>query len=128
MPYVPVPKDLTRVKSKVFLNLTKRQIICFGIAGVFGVPIYFLTRETLGTTVAAMLLIAVAMPPFLFAIYEKDGRPLEKVLKSIYVHKFKRPGIRPYQTKNMYTELERIRYDEEVLGIGRNKNKLGKRG
>ncbi len=27
MAYVPVPKDLTKVKTKVALNLTKRQLI-----------------------------------------------------------------------------------------------------
>ena len=30
MPYVPVPKDLTKVKTKVVFNLTKRQLVCFG--------------------------------------------------------------------------------------------------
>jgi hypothetical protein len=29
MPYVNVPKDLTKVKTKVALGLTKRQLICF---------------------------------------------------------------------------------------------------
>ena len=28
--YVPVPKDLTKVKTKVAFNLTKRQLGCFG--------------------------------------------------------------------------------------------------
>lgn len=28
--YIPVPRDLTRVKTKVFFNLTKRQLLCFG--------------------------------------------------------------------------------------------------
>ena len=27
MAYVPVPKDLTKIKSKVMFNLTKRQLI-----------------------------------------------------------------------------------------------------
>ena len=31
MAYVPVPKDLTKVKTKVMFNLTKRQLICFGL-------------------------------------------------------------------------------------------------
>lgn len=26
--YISVPRDLTRVKAKVFMNLTKRQVIC----------------------------------------------------------------------------------------------------
>ena len=29
MAFVPVPKDLNRVKTKVMFNLTKRQLICF---------------------------------------------------------------------------------------------------
>ena len=43
MPYVPVPKDLTKVKTKVAFNLTKRQLIFFSIAGAVGLPVYFLT-------------------------------------------------------------------------------------
>lgn len=37
MAYVPVPKDLTQVKTKVALNLTKRQLIFFSMAAVVGV-------------------------------------------------------------------------------------------
>ncbi len=29
MAYVPVPKDLTKVKTKVMFNLTRRQLVCF---------------------------------------------------------------------------------------------------
>ena len=53
MAFVSVPKDLTKVKNKLVFNLTKRQIICFGIAAAVGLPFYFLTREALGTTTAA---------------------------------------------------------------------------
>ena len=28
--YISVPRDLTKVKSKVAFNLTKRQLLCFG--------------------------------------------------------------------------------------------------
>ena len=38
MAYVPVPKDLTKVKTKVALNLTKRQLIFFSLAAVVGIP------------------------------------------------------------------------------------------
>ena len=39
--YISVPRDLTRVKAKVFMNLTKRQVICFGTAVLIGVPSFF---------------------------------------------------------------------------------------
>ena len=54
MAYVTVPKDLTKVKNKVAFNLTKRQIICIGIAAAIGFPFYFLTRGSLGTSNAAL--------------------------------------------------------------------------
>ena len=73
MPYVQVPKDLAKIKTKVAFNLTKRQLICFGIAGVTALPTYFLTREAIGNMGAMLLLIVVAMPSFLVAMYEKNG-------------------------------------------------------
>ena len=39
MAYVPVPKDLNRVKTKVMFNLTKRQIVCFSLALAVGVRV-----------------------------------------------------------------------------------------
>ena len=45
MAYVTVPKDLTKVKSKVVFGLTKRQLICFGGALLIGVPLFFLIQR-----------------------------------------------------------------------------------
>ncbi len=44
MAYVNVPKDLTKVKTKVLFNLTKRQLICFGSGALIGVPLFFLAQ------------------------------------------------------------------------------------
>ena len=123
MAYVQVPKDLTKVKTKVMFNLTKRQLICFGLAGVTAVPVYFLSRGLLGNTMAAMAMIVIAMPFFMFAMYEKDGRPLEKILMNIIQVKFKRPGIRPYKTENFYAVIQKEIYEKEVLGIGKEEYK-----
>jgi len=41
MAYVPVPKDLTKIKTKVIFNLTKRQLFCFSLGALAGVPISF---------------------------------------------------------------------------------------
>ena len=84
MAYVPVPKDFSKIKTKLALNLTKRQIICFSLAGICGVPVYLLTKAGLGTDVAATLMIIVMLPFFFFAMYEKDGFPAEKNIASHY--------------------------------------------
>ena len=39
--YISVPRDLSKVKTKVFMNLTKRQILCFGAGALIGVPVFF---------------------------------------------------------------------------------------
>jgi hypothetical protein len=122
MPYVPVPKDLAAVKTKVAFNLTKRQLICFSGAAAVGVPTYFLTRGFLGNTGAVMALVVVALPFFLFAMYEKNGQPLEKILKNVYIARFKRPKVRPYQTNNLYAALEKqSKLDKEVDIIVKNR-------
>lgn len=72
--YVTIPKDLSKVQSKILFGLTKRQVIYFGAAAIIGVPLFFLTKEALGTTTAALCMILVMLPFFLFAMYEKIGR------------------------------------------------------
>ena len=115
MPYVPVPKDLNTVKTKVAFNLTKRQLICFSLAAAVGVPIYFLTRGILGTTGAVFLLRAAALPFFFFALYEKNGQPLEKILKNYITTKYRKPQVRPYVTNNIYSAIEKqILLEQEV--------------
>ena len=113
MPFVPVPKDLTKVKNKVAFNLTPRQLICFGGGGLIGVPLYFLTRGSIGNEPAALLMIGLMLPFFLFGIYEKDGQSLEKVLGHFIRAQFLCPKTRPYQTNNMYAVLGRHHHHEK---------------
>ena len=107
MAYVPVPKDLTKVKSKVLFNLTKRQLICFGSGALIGVPLFFLLRGSLGASSAAILMVLSMLPLFVMGLYEKNGRPLEKVLGDVIQTVFLRPKQRPYQTDNLYAALMR---------------------
>ena len=101
-PFVNVPKDLSKVKTKIVLNLTKRQLICFSAAAVIGVPAYIFTRGAIGNSAAALLMIGLMLPLFFLAMYEKDGMPAEKVLKNIARARFVWPGKRPYKTENLY--------------------------
>ena len=118
MAYVTVPKDLSKVKTKVAFNLTKRQIICLGAALLVGLPLFFLLKDSAGTTLAAMAMIVVMLPCFLFAMYERHGQPLEVVIRNIVQTKFIRPKERPYQTEKLYTVLERQRkLEKEVSAI-----------
>ena len=107
MACVPVPKDLTKVKSKLLFNLTKRQLICFGGGALIGVPLFFLLRGSLGASPAAILMVLSMLPLFVMGLYEKNGRPLEKVLGDVIQTVFLRPKQRPYQPDNLYAALMR---------------------
>lgn len=102
MAYVQVPKDLTKVKNKVAFNLTKRQIICILLGAALGIPFYFFTRNTLGTSNAATGMVILMIPAFLFAMYEKDGMHLEQILFNIIRVKILRPSVRRYETVNLF--------------------------
>ena len=120
MAYVPVPKDLNAVKTKVMFNLTKRQLICFGSGAAVAVPLFFLCKTFMNTTVAAILMILTLLPFMLMAMYEKNGQPLEKIVRNIVQVCFLRPKQRPYKTNNFYSVLERQEnLDKEVYRIVR---------
>ena len=107
MPYVNVPTDLSKIKSKLAFNLTKRQLLCFGCAALVGVPVYLLTRSTIGNSAAMFLMIGIMLPAFMLAMYERDGLPAEKVVWNILRSRFLWPRVRPYKTENFYAILTR---------------------
>ena len=118
MAYVTVPKDLTKVKSKVVFGLTKRQLICFGGALLVGVPLFFLIRGRVPTSAAALIMVFAMLPGFLLALYEKHGQPLEVVIQQMIQCCFIRPKERPYQTNNAYAALVRqYQMEQEVKAI-----------
>ncbi len=102
----------------MLFNLTKRQLICFGSGALIGVPLFFLLRTHISNSVAAMTMIVVMLPFFLLAMYEKNGQPLEKIIRNIIQVCFLRPKVRPYETNNFYAVLERqANLDKEVHAI-----------
>ena len=123
--YIPVPRDLSRVKSKVFFNLTKRQLLCFGGAALIGVPVFFLMKKATGNvSLSVMTMMILMLPLFFLAMYERDGQPFEVVARHFIESKFIRPKILPYQTDNYYSILERqAQAEKEVNQIVRRKQK-----
>jgi len=105
MPYVNIPNDLSKIKTKVAFNLSKRQLLCFGVAAAIGIPTYLFTRTIIGNSMALFLMIALMLPAFMLAMYERDGLPAEKVAWNIIRAMFIRPSSRPYKTENIYTIL-----------------------
>lgn len=128
---VAVPKNLSGIKTKVAMNLTKRQLVCFGSAGAVGIPFYIFTKGVIGTQASALIMVALMLPFFFLAMYEKDGFSAEKILYFMLRQKILTPGIRPYKSENLYRQLEEkermkkeVRYLEEKAA-GRNAGQAG---
>ena len=128
---VALPKNLSGIKTKVAMNLTKRQLVCFGSAGAVGIPFYIFTKGVIGTQASALIMVALMLPFFFLAMYEKDGFPAEKILYFMLRQKILTPGIRPYKSENLYRQLEEkermkkeVRYLEEKAA-GRNAGQAG---
>ena len=105
MAYVPIPKDLKRVKTKVAFNLTKRQLIGFSIAGLLGIPVYIFVRKLVPNDIAVLFLITATLPVFFITLFEKDGLVFEQYFKLIYLHKFYQPRKRV--RKEVYLERQK---------------------
>ena len=106
--YVQVPRDLSRVKTKVLFNLTKRQLISIGIGTVLGLPVFFLLKGFTGNLSLSVLgMMFIMFPAFFIGFYEKDGQPAEKLIKQYVETAFIRPKVRIYRTSNYYALLMR---------------------
>ncbi|KKC20134.1 conjugative transposon membrane protein [Streptococcus sp. NCTC 11567] len=105
MGYVPIPKDLKKVKTKVAFNLTRRQLIGFTLAGLVGIPVYLFMRKFIPNDIAILFLIVSTLPIFFVTLFEKDGLTFEKYFKHIYLHKFYQPQKRV--RKEVYLEQEK---------------------
>lgn len=124
MAYVPVPKDLTKIKTKVMFNLTKRQLICFSLAAIAGIPLFFLLKAHTSVSAAALMMVLSMLPFFMFALYEKNGQPLEVLLRHIIQARFMCQKQRLYRTDNFYAVLDRqTQLDKEVKAIVTGKEK-----
>ena len=76
MAYVPVPKDLSKIKTKLAFNLTKRQLVCFSSAAAVGLPAYLFSRGSIGNSAAMFLMIGLMLPFFFLANgFPRTGRP-----------------------------------------------------
>ena len=113
MAFVSVPKDLSNVKTKLALNLTKRQLICFSAAGAIGIPVYFLSKGVIGNSAAILLMIALMFPFFFIGLYERDGQPAEKIILNMIRVRLLWPGKRLYITENLYKQLQEEGFFEE---------------
>lgn len=113
--YIPIQKDFSKVKNKVILGLTKRQLLFFGAAALVGIPSYLFLKKVIPIDLAGLVMVLIMVPFFLFALYEKDGQPLEVILKNIIREKYLKPQIRPVRNEPLiYSCIQIGDYIDEI--------------
>lgn len=104
MAYVEIPKDLSSVKRKIALNMTKRQLIINGIGTVLGSIVFFSSYNIIGVTPAMYIMFAIMAPCFFLSLYEKNGQTLEEIIL-IRIRFNKSKKVRKYKFKNWYERI-----------------------
>ena len=113
-----IPRDLSKVKTKVAMNLTARQLICFGLGFAIAIPVFFFVKKPLGMDAAALCCMIVCVPFFILGMYEKNGLSAEKLAYFSLRRKYLRVGKRPrvVVTKQMEEEkMEMVRKEIKQL-------------
>lgn len=105
MAYVPVPKDLNEMKTKVFGNFSKRQIICLVPGAAIGFFVYFKIKNFLGSEFAILLMMVCVFPFIFLSQDKKDGFLPEEKIYYWFRWRFIVNGIRYYKTDNFYKRI-----------------------
>lgn len=107
MAYVQVPRDLSKYETKLALNLTKRQLICFSLGVLVGVPTYLFLKDILEPDLNAMITFLILSPFFAMGIYKKDGIPFEQYMYIVIRYKYLRVKNRKNNKINLKKILEK---------------------
>ena len=103
-----IPGDLNKVKTKVALNLTARQLVCFGAGFAIAIPIFFYVKKPLGMEMGAFTCMLVCIPFFILGMYEKNGLSAEKIFFFAIRQKYLRVSKRPKIVITKQEEIERM--------------------
>ncbi|MES9667868.1 PrgI family protein [Bacillus nitratireducens] len=125
---VSIPKELKTIKSKLFLGLTKRQLIGFSIALAISLPVFFLLKS-FSLDVALYGLFFTACPAIFATIFTKDGMPAETWIKLYLEFKYLNPQNRYFKVskrnvkvaaeRNMMNEKRKVRKTKSVSSVAK---------
>ncbi|MFJ7954303.1 PrgI family protein [Lysinibacillus sp. NPDC096418] len=121
---VSIPKELKSIKSKLFLGLTKRQLIGFGIALGLALPVFFMLKK-FNLNLAMYGLFFTALPIIFGTIFTKDGMPGETWVKIILEYKYLNPQQRCFKVSKSNRRLAAERNMINVKKVGKTKSISG---
>ena len=104
--YVEIPQNIDEVKQKIVLGLTKRQLICFSIAGVIVAGVFYAAHDKMEITSIVYIAFFAAIPAVVFAFPSpRNGLFLEENLKLMYGY-MKSDNKKLFVSENIYDYID----------------------
>lgn len=113
---ISIPMDLKQIQSKLFLGLTKRQLIGFSIGLVVGVLMFLMLKNI--SLESGMYGLFFTVAPILFAtMYKRNNMYIEQWIKIYIEQNYLNPQKRYYKVskKNLKIAKERGIINERQL-------------
>lgn len=133
MAFVNMTRDFSEMRKTLpGINLTKRQVIAFGVGSLIGIPVYLVMHLAFRLdTMTSLVGLCVATAPIAAGLmYRRNGMGIEKHIKFYYETHFVRNTDRPYQTNNLYVlqeeERKLEREVEKILFSGKSKKEIAR--
>lgn len=123
-----ITRDLSKIKTKIVLGLTARQLVCFGGGFALALPMFFFTKKYIGVESAALICMIICVPFFILGLYEKHGISVERLLFYSLRQRYIRSTVRPRIIKTKKEiEAENEKIGKEIMELERKAKRGGRR-
>lgn len=104
---IKIPKEIKDYKSKLFFNLTFRQLFCTGLALGICVPLYIFGRKFINEELVSWLVILIAAPLVLMGFFKLNGMNFEEFAKEWINFNFVGIQRRKYEYEPIFMVLRK---------------------
>lgn len=104
---IKIPKEIKDYKSKLFFNLTFRQLLCTGLALGLCVPLYIFGRKFINEEIVSWLVILIAAPLIFMGFFKMNGMNFEDFAKEWLNFYFIGVQRRKYEYEPIFMMLRR---------------------
>lgn len=119
---VEMSKDIREFSPKVISVFDKRQLICLGIAALYGVPVFAAT-SFLAIDARAILVVLITAPVVLCGWIRVYGMPFEVFLGHMVISMALTPRKRKYKTENTLDGMDAPAESAKKMGMTRKEKK-----
>ena len=111
---IKINREVRNYKESIFFGMSLRQFICVVLSCGLAVLVYFSFRNKLGLEITSWLCIISSLPFILIGFVKYNGMNFEDVVVAFIHSKFLVPNKLSFQAENIYVDLAKEYYDNEI--------------